>query len=179
MSDPVARLNAALEGRYATMSDNPLRHVIRETHGRSLWQMLGSLVALFFVVPATFYFIYWVPFSLVPLGEQRWIAAVVSLPCALAVGRFVWVKLASEPRGPTSSERQGLGASVFLGAVLLGGLGFTGGFLGPIIFTPEANQGPLLGIFITGPLGFLVGGIAGFVYWARRGRRTSVSLRVE
>jgi hypothetical protein len=43
-----------------------------------------------------------------------------------------------------------------------------GGFLGPIIFTPEANQGPLLGIFITGPLGFLLGGVAGFVYWAKR-----------
>ena len=48
-----------------------------------------------------------------------------------------------------------------------------GGFLGPIIFTPEANQGPLLGIFITGPLGFLVGGVVGFVYWSMVERRAS------
>ena len=40
--------------------------------------------------------------------------------------------------------------------------------VGPIVFTPQANQGPLLGIFITGPLGFLLGGIGGFVYWMRR-----------
>jgi hypothetical protein len=26
-----------------------------------------------------------------------------------------------------------------------------------MVFKPEANQGPLLGIFITGPLGFVVG----------------------
>ena len=42
-------------------------------------------------------------------------------------------------------------------ALILGGIGFVGGFVGPIILTPDANQGPLLGIFITGPLGFIIG----------------------
>ena len=42
-------------------------------------------------------------------------------------------------------------------AVVLGLIGFIGGYVGPVILTPEANQGPLLGIFITGPLGFLLG----------------------
>ena len=51
-----------------------------------------------------------------------------------------------------------------LGALILGGIGFVLGFFGPIIFTPEANQGPLLGIFITGPGGALVGFLAGIVY---------------
>ncbi|WP_320289977.1 hypothetical protein [Mesorhizobium album] len=46
---------------------------------------------------------------------------------------------------------------------ILGIIGFLGGFVGPVIFTPEANQGPLLGIFITGPLGFVLGLIVGFV----------------
>lgn len=41
-----------------------------------------------------------------------------------------------------------------------GGIAFALGFFGPIILTPDANQGPLLGIFITGPLGLLIG--AGF-----------------
>ncbi|TGP66964.1 hypothetical protein EN858_34710 [Mesorhizobium sp. M4B.F.Ca.ET.215.01.1.1] len=45
---------------------------------------------------------------------------------------------------------------------ILGIVGFLGGFVGPVIFTPEANQGPLLGIFITGPLGFVLG-LVGFV----------------
>ena len=59
-------------------------------------------------------------------------------------------------------------ASIALGAIIVGAVGFVAGFFGPIIFAPDANQGPMLGIFITGPLGFLIGGIGGFVYWLRR-----------
>ena len=42
-------------------------------------------------------------------------------------------------------------------AVILGAIAFAVGFFGPIIWAPDANQGPLLGIFITGPIGFFVG----------------------
>ena len=45
----------------------------------------------------------------------------------------------------------------------LGAAGFLAGFVGPIVFMPESNQGPLLGIFITGPLGFLVGTVIGAI----------------
>lgn len=38
------------------------------------------------------------------------------------------------------------------------------GFFGPMIFAPGANQGPLLGTFITAPLGFLLGGVMGWIY---------------
>jgi hypothetical protein len=50
-----------------------------------------------------------------------------------------------------------------LWALALGGVGFACGFFGPIVLVPEANQGPLLGIFITGPGGALFGLVAGFV----------------
>lgn len=43
---------------------------------------------------------------------------------------------------------------------------FLAGFVGPIVFTPGANQDALLGIFIPGPLGFLAGCVAGFA-WTR------------
>ena len=56
-----------------------------------------------------------------------------------------------------------------MGGVVLGGIGFAGGFFGPIIFNPQANQGPLLGIFITGPLGFLLGTALGWVVASRHG----------
>jgi hypothetical protein len=68
--------------------------------------------------------------------------------------------------------------SAFAGAVILGGVGFAAGFFGPIIFTPEANQGPLLGIFITGPLGCILGFVLGGLYGAwRQRRRTPPPLR--
>ena len=40
-----------------------------------------------------------------------------------------------------------------------------------------ANQGPLLGIFITGPLGFILGAIGGSVYWLLQGRRRAATQR--
>lgn len=46
----------------------------------------------------------------------------------------------------------------------LGGVGFIGGFFGPLVWAPDANQGPLLGIFVTGPLGFVVGAALAWIY---------------
>ena len=45
--------------------------------------------------------------------------------------------------------------------LLPGSLGFAAGFFGPLIFSPDSNQGPLLGIFITGPGGALLGLVLG------------------
>lgn len=59
-------------------------------------------------------------------------------------------------------------ASAFRGALIVGGIGFCAGFFGPMVFAPDANQGPLLGIFITGPLGALVGAIGGLVHGVRQ-----------
>jgi uncharacterized YccA/Bax inhibitor family protein len=52
----------------------------------------------------------------------------------------------------------------FRGGIIVGGISFLAGFLGPIILTSQANQGPLVGIFITGPVGFVLGIIAGYSY---------------
>jgi hypothetical protein len=43
--------------------------------------------------------------------------------------------------------------------LLLGAAGFAAGFFGPIVFVPDANQGPLVGIFITGPGGVVLGAL--------------------
>lgn len=53
---------------------------------------------------------------------------------------------------------------------IMGGICFLLGLVGPNIFAPEANQGPLLGIFITGPLGFILSLIIGGVVASRRKR---------
>jgi len=52
-----------------------------------------------------------------------------------------------------------------MGALCVGAIGFIGGFFGPMIIDPSANQGPMLGIFITGPLGVVVGAVGGAAHW--------------
>jgi len=89
--------------------------------------------------------------------------SLVSWPLAIVVGRYAWRH--------TASLQTGMFNSVVLGALATGAIGFAGGFFGPIIFTPGANQGPLLGIFITRPLGVILGAVGGAVYWLGWGRR--------
>ena len=119
---------------------------------KTLIRVLMSSVGLV----ATFYFVFWIPGSLVPLfGELRWLAVVVSLVSGIGVAWFVWTKTGTLP-----STSVALCAG--LGAALVGGTAFCLGFFGPIILAPEANQGPCLG-FILGPLGIVVGALGGFL----------------
>jgi len=48
-------------------------------------------------------------------------------------------------------------------ATVLGIVGFVCGFIGPMVFSSNADQGPMIGIFITGPGGALVGVVLGGV----------------
>ena len=47
------------------------------------------------------------------------------------------------------------------GAAFLGIPAFAVGFIGPMILMPEANQGPLIGFLLTGPVGAFLGVIVG------------------
>jgi hypothetical protein len=53
--------------------------------------------------------------------------------------------------------------SILTWAVLLACVGFAAGFFGPMALNPEANQGPLVGILLTGPGGALAGAILGLI----------------
>ncbi len=61
--------------------------------------------------------------------------------------------------------------ALLVGAVL-GAVVFAAGFFGPLIFLPESNIGPIIGIFL-GPVAFYVGGLGGFVWYAKRALRSS------
>lgn len=60
--------------------------------------------------------------------------------------------------------------------LILGGFGFLSGFIGPMIFSPDANQGPLLGILITGPLGVMAGV---FLWFLSRLFKWSIDLQFQ
>jgi hypothetical protein len=111
---------------------------------------------------AVIWFIYWVPCAIaleIAFGRPHWIWVIrllASTVAAVMVARYTWRHKSLAP--------QGLIGCMMVGAAVGGGLGFAAGFFGPMIFDP-GSQGPILGI-VTGPLGFLVGTIAGAFYWA-------------
>jgi hypothetical protein len=72
--------------------------------------------------------------------------------------------------GHQAAGRAGIQASWRAGWVV-GGVGLTIGFVGPLVIWPKANLGPLLGILLTGPLGFVVGALGAGVVRAARGSR--------
>lgn len=120
----------------------------------TVWRLLAAIAAFF----GTFLLIL-VP-GLALFGSRYGIGTLPSFAAGLAAARYVWLH-------GGSASRSIVGNAV-TGAILLGGVGFAAGFFGPLIFTPQANQGPLLGIFITGPAGVVIGALGGLVRgWVR------------
>jgi hypothetical protein len=117
--------------------------------------VIFRILASAFVVIATYYFMYWVSLALVPVPWG--IAALIAYAIAMAAGWYTWTR--------TAAVDSSLTRSVGYWALVIGAIGFVGGFFGPMLFAPGANQGPLLGIFITGPGGVLIGAIGGLVRW--------------
>ncbi|MDP3392654.1 hypothetical protein [Sediminibacterium sp.] len=81
----------------------------------------------------------------------------ISFAIAILIAKMIWNK--------TDQLRDSFATYCLMGGLSVGGVGLLGGFLGPMIFMPESNLGPLLGIFITGPIGFLIGFLGGWIYW--------------
>jgi outer membrane lipoprotein SlyB len=106
------------------------------------------------------FYIVWMLMLTLPFGSHAWIGSLVALAGGAHAARKVWYG--------TAQDTMSVAVTAGVGALVLGGLGFVAGFFGPMILAPEANQGPMLGIFITGPAGAVIGAIAGAWYAKRR-----------
>ncbi len=126
--------------------------------------LVARCIAAALVFIAVFLFSYWLVFAQF-LSQNG--AYVPALATAAAAAFGTWRVMA---RGG-----HGIAATALRWAAIAGAMGFCGGFFGPMMLAPGASQGPMLGLFITGPLGFLAGGICGLVYaiWCRSGLRNA------
>ncbi len=97
-----------------------------------------------------------------------WTNPAIALPLsfgATIAAMLWWFAL----RGEDPVSRAGMRFGC-LGGLVVGGIAFLAGFIAPIILKPQANQGPLLGIFITGPAGFVLGTAVAVAIKKLRGR---------
>ncbi len=89
-----------------------------------------------------------------------WLSAALSLACESLAGWSAW-KLKKKKKANTI-------VAVIGGALILGGLFFVIGFLGPMAISKDTDQGPMIGIFIAAPLGVIIGAISGYIYASRQ-----------
>lgn len=113
---------------------------------------------------AAYYFIYWLPLSLLPAFHKiDYLPQIISLLIAIGLSVFIWKK--------TATAANSLAVQIIKGGIIVGAIGFIIGFIGPLIFGVGGNLGPLYGIFITGPFGFLIGLIGGAINWLVKSKR--------
>ena len=123
-----------------------------------------ALIRSLIFLPLIFFIFFEIFFPMFfPSAFNRRMTLVVSLLIALVICSVIWMVLV---------HFSGRAISRILRIALISGVfSFLLGFVGPILFSPGANQGPLLGIFITGPLGFIAGLVGGTVYSAFKKER--------
>jgi hypothetical protein len=108
------------------------------------------------------YALAWVTLIVLPFFLPPWAVNVGALGFALWIAWRTW--------GATAYGVSSPARSALVGGAVGGGAGFLLGFGGPLLLAPAANQGPLLGLLITLPLGVFLGATVGYARALRQGR---------
>jgi hypothetical protein len=101
------------------------------------------------------------------LGQTGLKAWIFWMPFTLLLGTMsalCWWRIL---RGHHPESRAAIRGS-WRGGWLVGGVSLALGYVGPLVVWPDASLGPLLGILLTGPVGFALGAIG--AVWLRKGR---------
>jgi len=95
--------------------------------------------------------------------QDGWIFWVPIVLWLLTMSLLCWSVVAN------GQARRASVRSSWLAGWTVGGIGLLLGFVAPLVVSPNANLGPLLGILLTAPLGFVVGAIGAGVVRAAKG----------
>lgn len=101
------------------------------------------------------------------------VPTLLAIVMTFFLAAILWLPGRAKHHGPHSpSLLHYLGRAAFL-IMAMALLGFLIGFIVPVV-EHEGSQGPLLGVYLTGPLGALLGLLAN-VWWLYRQRRGDTS----
>jgi hypothetical protein len=98
-------------------------------------------------------------------GDEGWFFWLPVTLLLLTLGVLCWWFTLS---GDQATSRAAIRAT-WRGGWIVGWIGLGIGMVGPLVFSPKANLGPLLGVLVTGPLGFVVGVVGAAVVRALKG----------
>ena len=136
------------------------------SHRHTLLRVVAGVLALI-AAPSMVRYLFWML-----RGRFDQLFAILAACTTLFVAFCAWVAL----RGHLATSRARMKITLMCG-LALGAIGFAVGFFGPMMWAPDANQGPLLGIFFTGPIGFLAGIALGWTYARTRVRSQAMPSR--
>ena len=102
-------------------------------------------------------------------AQDGWIFWVPITLWLLTMGLLCWWSVLSGDGVPSRSRIR----ASWQGGWMVGGIGLAAGLVGPVVLQPEANLGPLLGVLMTGPLGFVVGALGMALFLSGRGSASS------
>ena len=126
-----------------------------------------QILLTFLTFVAVFYFSFWILGALlsIPFAVEtaNWIfivSGLLSFFLAAYIAFLVWKR-----NSKSAKHKESQGAYILTASLGLGVFGFILGFFGPLLLSPDSNQGPLLGILITGPGGIALGAIGGSILW--------------
>jgi len=125
----------------APPADFVMRRMAFAGLGTALLALAGWIAIRNLSLPSNDGWIFWVPCT-------SWLATM-GLLCG-------WSAVAGDRMESRARIR-----SSWRAGFLVGGVGLMAGFFGPLILSPRASLGPLLGILLTGPLGFVLGALVG------------------
>lgn len=133
----------------------------------SNWYGVRALAGLL-AIPATIYALLVLRTnSQDPMG--MWLYGFISIPATLA-GLSMWFAF----KGHNTVSRARMKCAL-IGGLIVGGIAFFGGVVGPLLFMRESNVGPIIGFIIAGPIGFLVGNVLGAIYGFLRPHKQKLS----
>lgn len=119
-------------------------------------KIIRIIVAIIIFV-ATYTFTFYIPGALIAF-KYSWLPYVVAFLLSGIATWYYWTKSSED------NANKSIGDMMLKGGFLIGSISFILGFAGPMIFMPESNQGPLLGLFFTGPIGFVLGLVSGGIF---------------
>lgn len=115
-----------------------------------------SLIIVLLFIPFIFYTIYGIFYPLFFPYTLKQTTLIISILGTILISIIIWLIL------------KNLSNPIVNKAIITGivscAITFFLGFIGPMVFYPEANTGPLLGFFIA-PVGFAAGLVLGGIYW--------------
>lgn len=114
------------------------------------------------VFAAVHFFSYWMVFLQFIPEDAPQLAWPMSLVTGCVAATFAWCSM--------DWKEPGLGSAISSGSLIAGSIGLVAGYFGPLFLSPATDQGPLLGLILTGPVGFLAGGAFGGLRWIWRSR---------